>query len=950
MSFPAPSSPDSAETVLERRLLARLKELHHPCKEDPGFNPIWRLGCELSIQVETKALSRDNLHKLCDHLLDRTLDNRARWMQTMLQPLADTDNLTCLRTMITKDAAGSDFDSFAAQWQHPAIGCVFTAHPTFLLSNREIIRLMSGLTGKPYIPAGDSQSAHITLTEEHKQVLAAIENARTAHGIICRLILEIAQEYFPEQWTHLRPLPFDLASWVGYDMDGRTDIGWSDCVRLRLMEKNRQIGWYLDDLSHMSRLSERPDIAAVLDKIRLELQAAQAHTQKAQTLFDAMQGRSDGLTAAANWLTNPGNGRMTSLKPIIARLRHLAAGHSDHICAPDLLLLASRMETFGLGIGRVHFRINATQLHNAVRRRLDAEKPVDMSSRSTLIRLNSLYESEKPLAVNFAALAMETTTAVRQFLTIAQFIKHIDSDNDIRLLIAECERPATVLAAIYLARLFGVDGHVDISPLFETPTALEGGERFLDVLFSQPAYRKAVTIRNRISIQTGFSDAGRFIGQIPAALSIERLQANMARLVDAHGLRNLECLIFNTHGESMGRGAHPCSFDDRLDHILSPWARMRFAERGLKLRHETSFQGGDGYLWFATPDLALAFFTHMLEHRQSLPERMEDAEKDSFYEAPAVTLDFFRRVMRFQESLMASGAYHRTLTAFGLALLKVTGSRKARRQSETGANERTDLSKIRAIPHNAVLQQLGYPANVVGGIGQATRKELEPFTEWRHNSPRFCSLMNLVVTSRTYASLRTMIAYGALFDGGYWATRPHGKGQRHLTDPCLYLADLLEHDDRYSAALELATRLRIDELLLHRLLGETDENQTILDSDQRLSLALLHAVRIALIQDLFLLAASIPRFSAHNDISREDIMEQVFELRIPEALISLREAYPDSVPGPEDYALSEPSDYPDETAANYTGINKNLIDPMEALYESLLSVSVAISNIFHAHG
>lgn len=299
---------------------------------------------------------------------------------------------------------------------------------------------------------------------------------------------------------------------------------------------------------------------------------------------------------------------------------------------------------------------------------------------------------------------------------------------------------------------------------------------------------------------------------------------------------------------------------------------------------------------------------------------------------------------------MASGAYHRTLTAFGLSLLKITGSRKARRQFEAGKSERTDLSKIRAIPHNAVLQQLGYPANVVGGIGQATRKTLEPFTDWRTDSPRFGNLMTLVTTSRAHASLRTMIAYAALFDGGYWATRPHGKDQGHLTDPCLYLADLLEHDDRYGAALELATRLRIDELLLHRLLGETGEDRAIMESDERMFLALLHAVRISLIQHLLLLAARIPRFSAHNDISREDIMEQVFELRIPEALVSLREAYPGNVPDPEDYSLDEPSDYPDETAANYAGINRNLIDPMEALYESLLTISVAISSIFHAHG
>jgi hypothetical protein len=60
--------------------------------------------------------------------------------------------------------------------------------------------------------------------------------------------------------------------------------------------------------------------------------------------------------------------------------------------------------------------------------------------------------------------------------------------------------------------------------LFETETALEHGGRFLEALLAEEAYRDYVRGRGRVSIQTGFSDAGRFIGQLPAALAIERLQ------------------------------------------------------------------------------------------------------------------------------------------------------------------------------------------------------------------------------------------------------------------------------------------------------------------------------------------------------------------------------------------------------------------------------------------
>ena len=55
----------------------------------------------------------------------------------------------------------------------------------------------------------------------------------------------------------------------------------------------------------------------------------------------------------------------------------------------------------------------------------------------------------------------------------------------------------------------------------------------------------------------------------------------------------------------MGRGAHPTNFADRLTYPLSIWARRQFAENAIALEPEVSFQGGDGYLFFRTPELAL---------------------------------------------------------------------------------------------------------------------------------------------------------------------------------------------------------------------------------------------------------------------------------------------------------------------------------------------------------
>lgn len=946
---PSPLAAAGSGVPLAGRLLDRLGALRRRRRDSPSFNPIWQLACDISFALEEGVLTPGEIDTTIADMLGRTLDERGRWMATMLAAPEGGSMATAWRARLCEEAEACDFETFAARHGRPLYGCVFTGHPTFLLDSAQTARLVRAMTGArpPADPDLPDPGRGLTLDDEHRLALAAIDHARQAGGAIARTLLETARKAWPDRWRGFRSWPIALASWVGYDMDGRTDISWQDCIRLRLTEKLRRLDWYLDDLRKLTgRAGACGTVADELAGIEGDLAAARDHAARMAAAFSEPLDDPRALSAAANLLTGAAPGKLIRLAPTIERLEACVTALGEAPEAVDLAVLASEMAAFRLGIGRIHFRVNATQLHNAVRRRFGPGKAVDLASRSALGRLNAMCGEVRPLRTSFAALAIETTTAVRQFITMAQIVKHIDAESDLRLLIAESERPATVLAAVYFSRLFGIADRLDISPLFETPDALEGGERFLEVMFAQPAWRDAVRARGRIALQTGFSDAGRFIGQIPASLAIERLQGNMARLAGRFGLADLECLIFNTHGESQGRGAHQASIAARLDHCLTPWARAQFRDRDLALHDEVSFQGGDGYLWFASPESALALFLHWLDH-----ERERDgAAEDPFYESSGIALDFYRGVMRFQESVLAMPACHRTLSAFGLGLLKSTGSRKARRQFEGGTGERPDLSKIRAIPHNAVLQQLGYPLNVVGGIGRATRSTREQFAEWRRSSRRFSGLMDMVVAARRRASLSTLMAYGALFDGGYWASRPHGRGQRRLTGPCLFLADLLEGDDRHGAALELATRLRVDELLLHRLLAETGEDREVLDSDDRDALALLHALRIALMQALFLKAARIPRFSARNDISRHDIMELVLELRIPEAVALLREAWPHRPPRPGDFAVEEPSDYPDAAAADYAEINSMLIDPMESIHARLLDISVAIANIHRAHG
>jgi phosphoenolpyruvate carboxylase len=813
---------------------------------------------------------------------------------------------------------------------------VLTAHPTFLLTPVEYAAVAeSAVTGTPVVIAPMPLRPSPDLASEHAEAMSALARALTARDALHDILLQVAAEVFPDEWQTLSPCLFRFATWVGYDMDGRTDIGWATSLRFRLSEKALRLQAHADALLAL----DEPASAA-----RLRRAAALADEQAALLARDTDEPAA--LSALANRITADHPDRLVSLAAAIAALRTAAASLPAAAARPRLVLAAA-MAAEGLGMGWIHFRVNSAQLHNAIRRRIDPDGGLDMGSGQALVRLRSALDEVRPLRSNFAALAVESTTAVRQFLAMAAILRHIDADTPIRMLIAECEQPTTVLAALYFARLFGIDDRVDVSPLFETERALEHGGRFLDALLAEPAYRAHVQRRGRVAIQTGFSDAGRFVGQIPAALAIERLQGRLARAMRANGLADVAALIFNTHGESMGRGAHPASFAERLAWPMSRWARAQFAAAGIRVEAEASYQGGDGFLFFGHAALALATLVRIAETSPGLAAGGGD---DPFYARTDLSLDYYRMIRRHQRQLFETRPYGRAITAFGLGLVPVTGSRRLRRQSDIGQDRAASLRQIRAIPHNAILQQLGYPANVLAGVGSAAVDAREALAGLLAISPRGRSIMALVAAANGIASIKTLAAYGELFNSAFWATRPYRGLEAHLAAPCLALAEKLVDDDRHGQFRRLASILRVDNIKLRALL---DSLPAMADGGRdatRRTLGVLHALRLALMQHMFLRAVEMPAFSRRDDISRDDVLEMILSLRTDEALAQLKMAFPVAAPDLADFRMDEPSDWPDGDTQAYADIQRRFIAPIEESARLILSISVTISNHFGAFG
>jgi len=905
------------------------------------------LCVDLSTALENGSLSVDAIEDMARVLSGRALDERASGMRRFHAEAAAVATEQALDAQL--DAlAPNDFEAFQARVEHPQSGIVFTAHPTFAMAKADRVRLASlveaGLTDGGEVsaasdPVTPAPNVPITLHEEHEEAVAAIGHAQTALVTLNGAMLDAAQRAHPDRWRELTPAAFTLSTWVGYDLDGRTDIHWGQTLLFRLSEKAAQLERYADLAKAV------PDASQVIADVADTLRKAAVSARRDAEGFAGDLDDPEVVVAAANRLTEPDADRIVSLADILTQVSAEAASAASDGTARALLLIKAEMVACGLGVARVHLRVNAAQVRSALRADLDVDPDAAGFGRLALSRAAERAASVQARAVNFASVFLERMTARRQFMLCSQLIKHIDADSPIRFLIAECEAPATVMGAIYLARLYGVADKVDISPLFETSDAMERGGRFMEQLLGEPEYRAYIRVRGRLAVQLGFSDSGRFMGQIAAALAIERFHILLARALAHNDIRDVPVILFNTHGESMGRGADPKSFAARMDHLFTPWARSRYAHEKLSWTHETSFQGGDGFLHFATPVLALSTARAVVHHH------LEDAVvdmSDPFYVEIDFTWDVYRALKAWQESLFDNTDYHVTLFAFATNLLPVAGSRRARRPSSGAADPRS----LRAIPHNAVLQQMAIPANVVCGIASSVGHESDRFVSLVERSTRARAVVALASRSRRHMSLPVFRAYAGLYDASFWVARAARADSDTARASCAELGRRLQDQSVFTAMTRLANHLAGDLIRFDGLLSDIDGAEAARERhSQRAESHVLHAVRQALVMHAFLLVAQLPDFSARHDVSREDVIDLVLSLRIPEAVAILDEIFPGARAEAQRLAaISEPADQDDEAGYGYPEIQATIVRPLARVHPLLLDISVGLSHHFGAIG
>ena len=981
--FPVDRDIDTQQ--LRKALQKDLDRIRSGAEKDPFSNSITMLALDISRMLEKNKLNYSALEALIQRLAVGSFGLRADRLQSYIGCLDLNKNKKKINKIIRSLALNNkkliDFEKFNEVIRNEVFGIVFTAHPTFGttqelmndlanlaingLENNEKSKKKLKTVIKQVFKTEQRPQKNITLDYEHNLSMVALEHLQDALLTIYSVFLEVSKDLYPDDFHKIEPHILRLHTWVGYDVDGRGDIFWNDSFSKRLKVKVNQLEIYEKKVEKILSKATSKTLISKLSKIKLRLSNAISSNQKVLKSFESKTflNNFDEIKHISNFMHKNKEKLLTTIKPLTFEIENivneLKSGDikERNIILDEIILFKILIINCGLGLGRTQFRLNANQLNNAISREVHLTgDPDDPSNKRSYLRsLSKLIDNVKPVKINFGSIVEENMNARKYFMLIKQVLKYIDEDQSIRFLIAECDYSLTVMTALYFSKMFGVEDKVDISPLFETEKGLESGHAIINTLLKNKHFKNYIIKRKKISIQTGYSDAGRYLGQSAAVLSIENLQRKIANTLVENNISGVKLLIFNTHGESIGRGGHPVSLADRLRYVCCNYTQKKLENWDIGLIKEMSFQGGDGYQYFMNHDLSFAAISRIFEFC------FDDSYKndsDNLYISSDFGIEFVNTIKNFNTDIMDDPNYAALLSVFGSNLNHSTGSRSVKRHFDSSVKTLAyHPSQTRAIPQNSILQQLGMLANTLGGVGTFIRKDPKVFNDVYRKSERFRRIMDMVEYAFAFSDIEVLKAYIDCYDPGMWLSWSTRTVDSERSENMKEVAKLLEKFDVHWRLNKVYRKLHQEYMEIRNwLLGRKHRGRIavgrgrIIEKEVRDELLLMHGVRVAIFHEIFLLSVKIPNFSDQLGTTKDEIVARLIRFDIFEAVKILRQIFPAGKIKTSNNGFSEKSDYLSETLVDYSDEEKYIFKKLESLYECARRVSTGIANFIGSVG
>ncbi len=496
---------------------------------------------------------------------------------------------------------------------------VFTAHPTestrrtMLRKQQQIADMMIERldpTLTPFeqrsvwerirmeITSGWQTEAHprerLTVADEREHVLFYL--AEVVYRVVPALYEEIGlwlQTVFgmPPELDRM-PLMLRFGSWVGGDMDGNTEVHAKTIRETLHRQHQRVISAYFqecrslaDKLSQSAgRVGASSELEARIAEYDILLPRAREfastrHDRMPYRIFLAQVG--ERLRTTYDGRPNHYESAEQFIRDIELAAVSLRTNHGRHAGLFPVERFLCRARTFGFHLATLDVRQHAAVHRDVVSQGLGRE---DWASETPQARRVALCESitrDRGPVAGFDAIGRRTL-AVFETMMQARYKYGERAIGD--YVVSGTESADDVLSALLLARWANITNRetaevpLDIVPLLETVSVLEGAGPVLTSLLDEPSYRRHLAARGgRQTVLLGFSESNQAIG---IAASRHAIYEAQVELMQAAAKANVDLTLCYGRGGPSSRGGGPI---ERLVQSAPAGAtrgRLRATEQG----------------------------------------------------------------------------------------------------------------------------------------------------------------------------------------------------------------------------------------------------------------------------------------------------------------------------------------------------------------------------------
>jgi phosphoenolpyruvate carboxylase len=496
---------------------------------------------------------------------------------------------------------------------------VFTAHPTesmrrtMLRKHQQIADLMIERldpTLTPFeqrsvwerirmeITSGWQTEAHprerLTVADEREHVLFYL--AEVVYRVVPALYEEIGlwmQTVFglPPELDRM-PLMLRFGSWVGGDMDGNTEVHAKTIRETLQRQHQRVISAYFQECRALAdKLSQSAGRVAASRELEARIAeydillprarefASTRHDRMPYRIFLAQVG--ERLRTTYDGRPNHYESAEHFMRDVELAAASLRENYGRHAGLFPVERLLCRARTFGFHLATLDVRQHADVHRDVVAQGLGrADWETETPHGRTVALCESITRDRGPVA-GFDAVGRRTLAV---FETMMQARYKYGERAIGNYIVSGTESADDVLSSLLLARWANITDRdtgevpLDVVPLLETTSALEGAGPVLTSLLAEPSYRRHLAARGaRQTVLVGFSESNQAIG---IAASRHAIYEAQVELVQAAEKANVDLTLFYGRGGPSSRGGGPI---ERLVQSAPAGAtrgRLRATEQG----------------------------------------------------------------------------------------------------------------------------------------------------------------------------------------------------------------------------------------------------------------------------------------------------------------------------------------------------------------------------------